>query len=486
MPQGPQEHSVGRFEAPQLFLADLEADVAASLITTAADVVLIVDGDGVIRDLAFGSDELMGQGYQEWVGQPWSQTVTVESRPKVEAMLKEAGQGNAAKWRHVNHPSASGADLPLSYAAVRVRSGGKKKGSLPRHHTVVFGRDLRASVALQQRLITAQQSMERDYWRLRHVETRYRLLFQVAFEAVLILDASTEKLEEANPAAYALLGGALRRAGWTLAESLDAASMLAVRDLFAKLHAVGRADPVAVVLAANGKAFNVSVSLFRQENSTHFLLTFTPALTESKSNPGDGRAQLLHAMENAPDAFVVTNLDGRVLSVNRAFLDLAQLTSEELARGESLEKWLGRSGVDMNVLISNLRQRGAVRLFATRMVGAYGLISDVEISAVSVTSGEQPCLGFAIRDVGRRLTSDTRTSKELPRSAGQMTELVGRVPLRDIVRETTDLIEQLCIEAALELTGDNRASAAEMLGLSRQSLYVKLRRFGAGDPVVQS
>ncbi len=62
-----------------------------------------------------------------------------------------------------------------------------------------------------------------------------------------------------------------------------------------------------------------------------------------------------------------------------------------------------------------------------------------------------------------------------------MTELVGRVPLKDIVRDTTDLIEQLCIEAALELTHDNRASAAEMLGLSRQSLYVKLRRFNIGD-----
>jgi DNA-binding NtrC family response regulator len=36
----------------------------------------------------------------------------------------------------------------------------------------------------------------------------------------------------------------------------------------------------------------------------------------------------------------------------------------------------------------------------------------------------------------------------------------------------------MCIEAALELTHNNRASAAEMLGLSRQSLYVKLRRFG--------
>ncbi|MEL6199783.1 MAG: helix-turn-helix domain-containing protein, partial [Pseudomonadota bacterium] len=70
----------------------------------------------------------------------------------------------------------------------------------------------------------------------------------------------------------------------------------------------------------------------------------------------------------------------------------------------------------------------------------------------------------------------------LPRSVEQMTELVGRVPLKELIRETTDILERLCIEAALRTTGGNRASAAEMLGLSRQSLYVKLRRYGlAGD-----
>jgi DNA-binding protein Fis len=31
------------------------------------------------------------------------------------------------------------------------------------------------------------------------------------------------------------------------------------------------------------------------------------------------------------------------------------------------------------------------------------------------------------------------------------------------------------------LTNDNRASAAEVLGLSRQSLYSKLHRFGLGN-----
>jgi DNA-binding NtrC family response regulator len=55
---------------------------------------------------------------------------------------------------------------------------------------------------------------------------------------------------------------------------------------------------------------------------------------------------------------------------------------------------------------------------------------------------------------------------------------VGRRPIKDIVGDTVDTIERMCIESALEFTHNNRASAAEMLGLSRQSLYVKLRKFG--------
>jgi transcriptional regulator PpsR len=158
---------------------------------------------------------------------------------------------------------------------------------------------------------------------------------------------------------------------------------------------------------------------------------------------------------------------------------MIQIGRPEQALGQSLDRWLGRAGVDLNVLLANLRQRGTVRLFATTMRNENGATIPVEISAVSVPHGEVSGLGFTIRDIGRRLGSDGR--HESPRSAEQLTELVGRVPLRDIVGETTELIEKLCIEAALQLTQDNRATAAEILGLSRQSLYVKLRQYRLGN-----
>lgn len=466
------------FKAPKETLGDLDAEAAATLIAAAADIALILDGKGVIRDMAFGSEELSAEWSRKWLGQPWIETVTIESRPKIEALLREAAAAEP-RWRQVNHPSSHGADVPLVYSAVQVGRRGR---------IVAVGRDLRAIAALQQRLVEVQQSMERDYSRLRHVETRYRLLFQITSEAVLIVDAASSKVVEANPAAGRLFGEAERHiVGRGFIEAFDPDSGEALQSLLAGVRATGRADEVRARLAEGQRELLVAASLFRQENTALFAVRAVPL----EADPiGDvvpkAKARLLKVAESAPDAIVVTGTDGRILTVNAAFLDLAQLATEEQVRGESLERWLGRPGVDLNVLIANLRQHGSVRLFATTLRGEYGATADIEVSAVAVPNGKQACFGFTIRNVGRRLTGDSRARRELPRSVEQLTELVGRVPLKDLVRETTDVIERLCIEAALELTGDNRASAAEILGLSRQSLYVKLRRYGLGDLASES
>ena len=192
-------------------------------------------------------------------------------------------------------------------------------------------------------------------------------------------------------------------------------------------------------------------------------------------------AMLLKLAESSPDGLVVTDRDGHILSANSAFAEMAQLNNAERARGEALERWFGRPGIDLNVLVANVRQNETIRMFSTVLRGEHGAQIDIEVSALPLRDGATTNFGFAIRDVGRRLSPAAHSERELPRTADQLTELIGRVPLKDLVRETVDVIERLCIEAALDLTGNNRASAAEMLGLSRQSLYVKLHRFGLAD-----
>ena len=180
---------------------------------------------------------------------------------------------------------------------------------------------------------------------------------------------------------------------------------------------------------------------------------------------------------------------GRIVSANAAFVDLAQLSSAKARCAAKCSIAGSAAPVSISTLrFANLKQSGSVRLFSTMLRGDLSVAQRKSRSPLlTLADGdERPGFGFAIRNVDKRLSSGTTTSKrELPRSVAQLTELIGRVPLRDLVRETTDVIEKLSIEAALELTGDNRASAAEMLGLSRQSLYVKLRRFGLAEPVAE-
>jgi transcriptional regulator PpsR len=466
---------VKAFRAPKRSLGNLDAEAAATLIAASSDIALIIDDEGIIRDVAFNSEDLAQdlEAAGQWVGQPWIDTVTVESRVKVEALLKEATTRADPKWRHLNHPVGREPDVPIMYSAVHVGQDGR---------IVAFGRDLRAISALQQRLVDAQESMERDYSRMRHVETRYRLLFEMSSEAVVIVDAASLKMVEANPAARALFGDAAsRRQNQAFADLFDETGAQSVLNLLAAVRAVGRADDVRARFADDGPELTVSASLFRQENTVLFLVRLTPlGAAATASVLPQTKSKLLKVVENAPDGIVVTDDEGAVITANAAFIDMAQVATEEQARGQNLERWLGRPGVDLSVLLSNLRQRGSVRLFATTLHGEYGTTADVEISAVSVMNGGKPCFGFAIRNVGNRL-GEQRAGRALPRSIEHVTELIGRVALKDLVREATDVIERLCIEAALELTGDNRASAAEILGLSRQSLYVKLRRYGLGD-----
>jgi transcriptional regulator PpsR len=149
--------------------------------------------------------------------------------------------------------------------------------------------------------------------------------------------------------------------------------------------------------------------------------------------------------------------------------------------GEPLDRWLGRPGVDVNIMVANLREHGSIRNFATIVRSDYGTPQEALVTGVAALDGKVPCLGFSIRAVSSRLVSEPATSSVLPRSVEQLRELVGRVSLKELVRESADLIERLCIEAALDVSGNNRASAAQLLGLSRQGLYSKLRRHGLAE-----
>ncbi len=461
------------FTGPTHWLNNLTPEVAGRLITGASDIALVLDKDGIIQDVALGNDDLTREGYNNWRGRAWIDTVTVESRPKVSEMLRSAGTAGSNRPREINHPSMTGPDFPMRYSIVHTGPDGR---------TVALGRDLRNLSTLQQRLVEAQQAMEREYARLRFAETRYRMLFHLASEPVVIVDAANFKVIEANPAAQKhIASNGEKLVNESLLQVFSPASSQELQAMLVSARLSGRSDEIDVSLARSGQVFGVTASVFRQDNAAYLLVRMTPQGVDRAAGTDSNSTRILSVLEQLPDGFVVIDPELKIIETNPAFLDMVQLGSKAQAIGQPLENWLGRPGIDMSLLMASLSENGAVRNFTTIVRGAYSGAEEVEVSAVPALTGATPAYGFVIRSIGVRSAVSGHSGRALPRSVEHLTELVGRTTLKELVRETTDVIERLCIEAALELSKDNRASAAQMLGLSRQSLYAKMRRYGLGD-----
>ena len=102
------------FKSPNESLGDIGALSAAKLIAATSDVALVVDRQGVVRDVAFNKDELASEldGQGRWLGTGLVDLVTSETKPKIESLLKEAAASGSSNWRQVNHPTRAD-DIPV-------------------------------------------------------------------------------------------------------------------------------------------------------------------------------------------------------------------------------------------------------------------------------------------------------------------------------------------------------------------------------------
>jgi transcriptional regulator PpsR len=304
------------------------------------------------------------------------------------------------------------------------------------------------------------------------------MLFERSTEAVLIIEAASLKIREANPAAHTLVGArAGSLPGKKLPSVLDKISLDALQSLVGAALVSDTVSPVRIRLARGAREVMATVTGFTQDRGQFLLVRLVPA-NERAVPPA---SPLLELVDQMPDAFVVADANLEIVTANAAFVELLQAASVDQLRGRHLSESIGRPGIDLDLIEGQIDQHGAARNVSTVLRVGHDVDGEpVELSAVR-TFGDDAHYAFVIRPIGRRLRDLPPGAQELPRSVEQLTELVGRMSLKDIVRESTDLIERLCIEAALSYTSDNRASAAEILGLSRQSLYSKLHRYGLGN-----
>jgi transcriptional regulator PpsR len=152
------------------------------------DITLKLDLDGVIRGASL-SDAIPGEVLEGWVGRPWADTVGSVGGDRVRSMVQDARAAGVSGFHQFTQRFPSGLELPMEFTTVRL---GGQAGLL------AVGKNLQAVAEMQSRLIAAQQAREQDYWKLREIETRSRLLFDASSEAVVMVLADSLRVVEAG------------------------------------------------------------------------------------------------------------------------------------------------------------------------------------------------------------------------------------------------------------------------------------------------
>jgi transcriptional regulator PpsR len=425
----------------------------------------MLDLNGVIQDVTL-SNAVSEEMVDDWRGRPWGETVGDGVSGKVMRMVEDARESGVSAYRQVNQRFPSGLEIPMEYTTVRL---GGKAG------LIAIGRNLQAVAELQSRLIAAQQAMEQEYWKLREVETRYRLLFDASNEAVLLLKADTLRVIEANPAAIRALGLARGR---DILPDMAAEEREPFQAMLQRVRQSGRAPGVLLHLGPDRATWLVRASLMTSDPGPVFLVQLAPAGGAQIPAPNAEQATFDDFVDRLPDAFVVIDRDGTIRRANRAFLDLAQVGGEGAVLGERLNRFLSRPGADLSVLLTNLQRHGSVRMFETSIQGDLGGETAVEISAAGSgnASARSGLVALLMRDVSRRLSpaADTTT---LQSALAAIIAQTGKTSLRGLVKDTVGLVERHYMVAALDLADGNRTAAAELLGMSRQGFYKKLAQY---------
>jgi transcriptional regulator PpsR len=458
---------------PDKLFAELSGKELSQIARASADISFVLDDSGSIQNIYSDNKYLAKQISDDLIGKKWLEVVEPDSRTKVQRLLDDANPDTISKFRQINMiGNERNIALPMMCASIKTSSSKK---------IIVIGRDITEVSRLQQNLVSAQKEISQNYLQISQLEERFRSIFEIGTESIVIVQADDEYpiVEMNRNAIKQLLLAKNNCIGKSLLSLIPAKEIIKVINF---LKGVQDTDEPSILktLLSNGEATQISATSFINSGIPYLLLNLKPLDLARVSSLIDADSLTVEAIENNPYGFVVCTPEGLILKANKAFNKLSSTKGEQDLIGTNIRNYLGPETVDFDLMMQSLQGKASSQSCVSSITNATSSIKLVDISAVSVAQ-PRACIGMIFRQVDSRQNKGARIDKKLVRSSQELSMLVGKVPLKDILAETTDLIEQLCIKAALNLTQDNRVSASEILGLSRQSLYIKLRKYGLVD-----
>lgn len=444
------------------------------LIEQASDIAVHLDSNCHVAGVFVSPDSPSLGCLDHWVGRPFKDFLTVESAEKFAARIAELESDTNKQIGAIELNNSDNADwqFPIRYSVMRLQGG---KGFL------LIGRDLQPIAEVQQRLVHEQLARESDQQKIRRFETFYRVALEASETAMVLVDPETARIRDINSAGSRLLGAKPDvLPGNTFNQAFEGIRRGELMEALQDAAEPEETRGVELVSRRNGKSVIVFPEFFRAAGELGMLCRMLPV--GGRSERADTNGQLFSMLYTASsDAIVILDAKGMVREANEAFLEISDAAQLRDVVGKSFSNFLLRGEVDLRLLIEGTVREGRLRNYSTQFKSVVGSRADVAISSAQLRSGgNEMGIGLIIRDSsGMGSSVDDGAEAVVSEQALQnVMDLVGTASLKELVSATSDVIEKMCIDTALQMTRNNRAAAADMLGLSRQSLYVKLRKYG--------
>ena len=262
----------------------------------------------------------------------------------------------------------------------------------------------------------AQAREERAVETLRVSEARYRRLFETAQDGILILDAGTGQVVDANPFLKELLGYSQEEfVGRKLWEIGPFKGEAASKNVFARLQAKDRLHYEGLPLETkDGRRVEVEFTSNAYEvDGTRFIHCNIRDLTDRKQSETKA-AELAAIVESSDDAIIGKDRRGIITSWNAGAEKVFGYLAAEMV-GHPVTRLLPAERVDEEVKILREIERGeSVRHFETVRLHKDGSLLEVSVTVSAIRDSSGRIVGAS--NVTRDITEQKRQEKELKRS----------------------------------------------------------------------
>lgn len=330
-----------------------------SALANQPDFTLVMDLSGVILEASINS-QVSDVSTADWIGQQWEDTV--DDVAKARRLIQTTRQNRICGYSQINQqlPANSGSVL-VEFSAVRTDD---------KHDRIIaIGKNLSAVVNLQKKLLSTQKEMERDFWKLRELETRYKTVVNNTSDAVFILREPDYMVIDANDQA-------MRVANVSQGERLENQHL--PENEYNKLQALiqearehGRSQLRVLRFSEAKQPWMVRASSYQANSGLQYILQLSQMATvgdQHNVRPING-ISCEDILTNLPGGVAILNSQNIITHANPAFAKLVGVSTTEQLLGHPLTHWIA-SGTDaVSEFSKNLTHKDDVTDFSVQLKG---------------------------------------------------------------------------------------------------------------------